>query len=45
MALVTKRVVNACPKSAILVVHFIIGGVAVLMAKLGIKTEYFSLQR
>ena len=35
MALVTKRVVNACPMSAILVVHFIVGGVAVLMAKLG----------
>ena len=37
MALVTKRVVNACPKSAILVVHFIIGGVAVFMAKLGTR--------
>ena len=35
MALVTKRVRNACPMSAILVVHFIVEGVAVLMAKLG----------
>ena len=35
MALVTKRVVNACPRSAILVVHFIVGGVAALTAKLG----------
>ena len=35
VALVTKRVVDACPRSAILVVHFIVGGVAVLMAKLG----------
>ena len=37
VALVTKRVVNACPKSAILVVHFIVGAIAVLMAKLGTK--------
>ena len=35
MALVTKRVVNACPRSAILVVHFIAGGIAAFMAKLG----------
>ena len=35
MALVTKRVMNACHRSAILVVHFIVEGVAVLMAKLG----------
>ena len=35
VALVTKRVVNACPRSAILVVHFIVGGTAVLMVKLG----------
>ena len=35
VALVTKCVVNTCPMSAILVVHFIVGGVAVLMAKLG----------
>ena len=34
MALVTKRVVNACPRSAILVIHFIVGGVAAFMAKL-----------
>ena len=37
MALVTKRVVNACPRSAILVVHFIVGAVAVLKAKLGTR--------
>ena len=36
MALVTKRVVNACPRSAILVVYFIVGGVAAVMAKVGI---------
>ena len=35
VALLTKRVVNASPRSAILVVHFIVGGVAVLMTKLG----------
>ena len=35
MALVTKRVVNSWPRCAILVVHFIVGGVAVLMVKLG----------
>ena len=37
VALVTKRVVNACHRSAILVVHFIVGGAAVLMAKLGAR--------
>ena len=39
MALVTKRVVNACPRSAILVVHFIVGAFAVLndKAKLGTR--------
>ena len=37
VALVTKRVVNACPRSAILVVHFIVEGVAVFMAKLGTR--------
>ena len=37
MALVTKRVVNACSRSAILVVHVIEGGVAVFMAKLGTR--------
>ena len=36
MALVTKRIMNACPRSAILVVHFI-GGVVVFMAKLGTR--------
>ena len=34
MALVTKHVVNTCHRSAILVIHFIVGDV-VLMAKLG----------
>ena len=37
MALVTKSIVNTFPRSAILVVHFIVGGVAVLMAKLGTR--------
>ena len=32
MALVTKRIVNAC---YILVVHFVVAGVAVFVAKLG----------
>ena len=35
MASVTKHVVDACHRSTILVVHFIVGGAAVLMAKLG----------
>ena len=35
VALVTKRVMNACHRSAILVIHFIVGGTAVLMVKLG----------
>ena len=35
VALLTKRIMSACPRSAIFVVHFIVGGVAVLMAKLG----------
>ena len=35
VALVTKHVVNACHRNTILVVHFIVGGAAVLMAKLG----------
>ena len=37
MALVTKHVVNTCSRSAVLVVHFIVGGVAVFMAKLGTR--------
>ena len=37
MALVTKHIMNACPRSAILVVHFIAGDVAVFMAKLGTR--------
>ena len=37
MVLVRKCVVNACHRSAILVVHFIVGGAAVLMAKLGAR--------
>ena len=35
VALVTKRVVNACHRSAVLVVYFIVGGAEVLMAKIG----------
>ena len=35
MALVTKHVVNACRGSTILVIHFMVGGTAVLMVKLG----------
>ena len=34
MALVIKRIVNACP---LLVVHFIVGGIAVFMVKLGTR--------
>ena len=37
VALVTKRIVNACPRSAILVVHFIVGAIAVHIAKLGTR--------
>ena len=37
VALVTKHVMNACPRSAILVVHFIVGGTAVFVAKLGTR--------
>ena len=37
MALVTKHVLNTCPRSAILVIHFIAGGTAVLVAKLGTR--------
>ena len=37
MALVTKRVVNAWPRCAILVVHFIVGGTAVLVVRLGTR--------
>ena len=37
VALVTKRFVNACPMSAILVIHFIVGAIAVLIAKLGTR--------
>ena len=37
VALVTKRVVNDCPSSAVLVVYFIVGSVTVLTAKLGTK--------
>ena len=36
-SLSNKTCVNACPSSAILVVHFIVGDVAVLMAKLGTR--------
>ena len=34
MALVTNCVMKACHRSAILVIHFIVGGTAVLMVKL-----------
>ena len=37
VALVTKCIVNTCPRSAVLVVHFIVGGTAVLTAKLGTR--------
>ena len=37
VALVIKRVVNACPRNAILVVHFIVETVAVFVAKLGTR--------
>ena len=37
VALVTKRIVNACPRSAILVIHFIVGAVAAFMVKLGTR--------
>ena len=37
MALVTRRVVNAYPRSTIVVVHFIVGGAAVLVVKLGTR--------
>ena len=37
MALVTKRIVNACHRSAILVIHFIVQDVAALMGKLGTR--------
>ena len=37
MAFLTKHVVNACPRSAILVVHFIVEGAALLKAKLGTR--------
>ena len=45
VALVTKHVVNAYHRSAILVVHFIVGGAAVLMAKLGTIWSALSVQR
>ena len=37
MALVTKRIMSTYHRSAIFVVHFIRGGAAVLMAKLGTR--------
>ena len=37
VALVTKHVMNACHSNATLVVHFIVGGAAVLVAKLGTR--------
>ena len=43
--IITRHIVNACPRRAILVVHFIVGGVAVLMAKLGMRQSAFIVQR
>ena len=40
MVLVTKRVVNVCPRSAILIVHFIVGGVPVLMEQDEVLSVY-----
>ena len=37
VALVTKHVMNACHRSTILVVHFIVRDPAALMAKLGTR--------
>ena len=37
MALVIKHVVDACNGSAVLVVHFIVGGTAVFVAKIGTR--------
>ena len=37
VALVTKRIINACHSSAILLVHFIVQDTAALMAKLGTR--------
>ena len=37
VALVTKRVMNACHRSAILVIHFIVQDAAALMVKLGTR--------
>ena len=37
VALVTKRIMNAYHRSAVLVVHFIVGGAAGLMVKLGTR--------
>ena len=45
VALVTKHVVNACHWSAILVVYFIVGGVAVLIGEARNETEHFSVKR
>ena len=37
VALVTRHVVNSSHRSAILVIHFILGGAVVLVAKLGTR--------
>ena len=37
MALITKCIVNAFHRSTILVIHFIVGGAAVLVVKLGTR--------
>ena len=44
VALVTKRIVNACPRrkrSAILVVHFIVGDAAAIVEKLGTRRTVY----
>ena len=40
MAIVTKRAVNGSPRSVILVVHFIVGGVPVLMEQDEVLSVY-----
>ena len=37
VALITKCIMKACPRNTTLVVHFIVGGAAVLVAKPGAR--------
>ena len=37
MALITKHIMKACTRSTALVIHFIVGGAAVLVAKPGAR--------